>query len=129
MNVNGMFRDFFRINIGHVAVIVVFVFGLGVAWAKLDGNIQQVVTTEIIHYDQTMKADKVLQDAVDLKIGAQADRLMRVEGSQRDITQLTTAVAVLSSEVKTLQEVGRELKAELQAIRSQRQLKDQSKNP
>jgi hypothetical protein len=88
-----LFQGFFHINIGHIAIATIFVFGVGKSWSKYDAKIDTAINTELTHYTALKETDL-----------AASTRIEKAEAQTKDIAALTTAVAVLSTEVKNLSE-------------------------
>jgi len=131
--------DFFKINIGHVFLAVVFIFGLGGAWFSVGARQDQTdlkvsafadaasaqvkalgdkESAQILSvFNAAIAADLVISQRFDLKADNNAARITKMETQSLEEGKLATSVAVLSTEVKNLQDTCQDLKGELRSFK------------
>lgn len=117
-NLYQIFDGFFHINVGHVAIVAVFLFGVGVSWSKYDSRIDRAESSVNASKETAQVATSALATTVETRTKGIESRVTRLEDQQVAVTALATNVAVLATEVKNLQEVVRDLKDELRQDRT-----------
>lgn len=96
------FQDFWNLNIGHCAIIVVFVFGLGISWEKASDKIDRVQDSVTIKHEAALSAIAVSANERDLKFNALTERIVRDEAQVAMVSDLRISVAMIATEMKGL---------------------------
>lgn len=108
------FSDFWNLNIGHCAIIVVFVFGLGISWEKASDKIDRVQDSVTIKHEAALSAIAVSTNERDLKFNALTERIVRDEAQVSMISDLRISIATIATEMKGLNQQLGAFRQELQ---------------
>ena len=120
--------EFWRINIGHIATMGVFIFGMGCGWAYLNADIAGIRERELSDTKSLEKADatnlQILGQKVDGITGARNEqiknldnRVALVEKFVSSQEELRILVAQLAVQVSFLKDAVTDLRADLKAQR------------
>lgn len=118
----NVFTDFWKVNLGHVAIAAIFLFGLGVSWSQQNARVDMLDQREsnrdtALNLAVTTAAkERLAQIAV---IDARMDA---VERWQKDATTILKAIEVLTIEQRHTNESLKDIRIDLKDV--QKRLKE-----
>lgn len=119
-----LFANFWNIDLGHVVVGGVFIFGLGVSWATQTDAIREVRTlTETRTQAVAVALDHAVSER-NLKIAAVVERLTKDEEAIRAVGSFDREIGILSTQIKALTAEVASLRQELREYQPQRKSAD-----
>ena len=120
--------EFWRINIGHIATMGVFIFGLGSGWAYLNADINSIREKEAADMHVLERADitslALLTQKVDGITGARNEQIKNLDSSVALVEKFVSSqeelrilVAQLAVQVSFLKDAVTDLRSDLKAAR------------
>lgn len=102
-NMSQVFADFWRINIGQVATVCVFLVGIGITWANTQASIREVDYRATTRIEGLERAQQVTLPLVAER--AQVEhRLSSLEKGHESFAALTVAMATVTAELRLTRE-------------------------
>lgn len=96
------FSDFWNLNVGHVAIILVFTFGLGISWQKTNDRIDRTDDKIQVRYESLVQSAAADVKERDLRFTSFSERLNRDEDQIRLISDMRISIASIAGELKSL---------------------------
>lgn len=96
------FANFWNIDLGHVCIAGVFLFGLGVGWQKMSARVDTVDTLASTNHQMAMTAISSAVSERNLKLEALASRVATDEMEIHTVADLKTQVAVIAFQMTNI---------------------------
>lgn len=96
------FENFWSLNLGHVGIILVFTFGLGLSWQRTSDRIDRTDDKIQVRYESILQSAIADKKEGELKFNSFTERLNRDEDQIRLISDLRLSIATIAGELKSL---------------------------
>lgn len=96
------FDQFWTVNLGHIGIILVFTFGLGLSWQKTNDRIDRTDDKIQVRYESLVQSAAADVKERDLRFTSFSERLNRDEDQIRLISDMRISIASIAGELKSL---------------------------
>lgn len=120
----SIFTDFWKVNLGHVAIAAVFIFGLGVTWTQANGRVEMVDIRESNRHETVLRAIETDVKERDIYLAAVRVRLDAVESWQKDASTILKAIEALTNEQRHTNESLKDIRIDLKDVQRRIQAKE-----
>lgn len=96
------FANFWNIDLGHICIAAVFLFGLGVGWQKMSARVDAVEFKTETNHQAAMTAIDNTKAERNLKIETLSARIGATENELHLVGDLKVQVAVIASQMTSI---------------------------